>query len=204
MSSPQFDTIIFDVGKVLYQWDARLLVNKLADDPKERAFLADEVLGFAWHMRTDEGESIDDLVVERIAQYPDYEFAMRAYRARFLETIPGPVPGMLDLVRQLAAKNYPIYGITNFGSEFWDMFRPTAPIFDLFTDIIVSGKEKIAKPDLAIYALAIEKWSLNPVKSLFIDDRDENIAAAKQAGLGGHIFKNHDELAVYLQNNGCL
>src|SRR3546814_11028656 len=96
------------------------------------------------------------MVPERRAEFPDHAHLIDAYAARFNETIPGPVPGSLDLVERLAAAGVPLFAITNFGHEFWHGFRPTQPIFDRFQGIIVSGTERLMKPDPAIYALGIE------------------------------------------------
>ena len=85
-----------------------------------------------------------------------------AYAARFNETIPAPMPGSLELVERLDAAGVPLFAITNFGHEFWEGFRPTQPIFDRFQDIIVSGTEKLMKPDPAIYRLAIERFGIDP------------------------------------------
>ena len=62
------------------------------------------------------------------------------------------------------------------------------PIFDRFRDIIVSGTEKLMKPDPAIYALAIERFGIDPAGALFIDDVAKNIAGAESVGIAGHRF----------------
>src|SRR3989344_7593135 len=141
------DAIIFDVGNVLYQWDIRTLYAKLIDDPAELDHFLANVLTIDWHSQHDAGRLLDEMVANLVAEHPDHAELIGHYVPRWLETIPGPVPGMLDLAEKLALLGYPIYGITNFGVEVWDMFRPTAPVFDLFRDIVVSGAEKLVKPD---------------------------------------------------------
>jgi len=196
--------VIFDVGRVLFQWDLRHLFQKLISDPEELDWFLDNVVTTQWHFEHDAGRSLADMVPERIALYPDYETHIRAYAARFNETIPGPVAGSLQIVEALAAKNVPLYAITNFGAEFWDGFRPTEPIFDHFKDIIVSGREKLVKPDLAIYRLALERFGIIAEESLFIDDMPANIEAAKQIGIKGHLFDSADNLRSELQHYGIL
>lgn len=91
-------------------------------------------------------------------------------------------------MHDLTAQDVPLFAITNFGAEFWDMFRPTQPIFDLFGDIVVSGVEKLAKPDPAIYALALERFGLQPGEAIFVDDNHANVVSARANGFAAHHF----------------
>ncbi|MDZ7588092.1 MAG: HAD family phosphatase [Parasphingorhabdus sp.] len=190
MSTPIIRNVIFDVGKVLYQWDLRHLFVQLIDDPAELDWFLANVVTQEWHFEHDAGRPLAEMVPERIAQFPDYATHIEAYAARFNDTIPGPVPGSLELVEGLAANAIPLFGITNFGAEFWAEFRPTAPIFDHFIDIIVSGEERISKPDPAIYRLALQRFGVTAESCIFIDDRAENVAGAKSVGMNGHVFKD--------------
>jgi 2-haloacid dehalogenase len=135
------------------------------------------------------------MVAERTALYPDHADLIRAYATRFNETIPGPVPGTHAIARTLAERGIPLFAITNFGDEFWAQFRPTAPIFDLFEDIVVSGVEKIAKPDPRLFELAAIRFGRAPADMLFIDDNPANIAAAKALGWQVHHFRHAEGLA---------
>src|SRR3546814_12394625 len=102
------------------------------------------------------------MVPERKAEFPEHGALIDAYATRFNETIPGPVPGSLDLVARLDAGGVPLFALTNFGHEFWAAFRPTQPVFDRFRDIIVSGTERLMKPHPAIYALATSRFGIDP------------------------------------------
>lgn len=195
----KIDTVIFDVGNVLYQWNLRCLFEKLIDDPQELDWFLANVVTPEWHFQHDGGRPLADMVPERIAEFPQYESHIRAYAARFNETIPGPVAGSLPLVERLAANDVPLFGITNFGSEFWQGFRPTAAIFDLFSDIVVSGDEKLVKPEKAIYELALHRFGVSADQCLFIDDRLENIQGAEALGIKGHHFQNAAMLERELQ-----
>ena len=191
--------VVFDVGRVLFHWDLRHLFEKLISASDELDWFLKNVVTPEWHFEHDAGRALSDMAIERIELFPKYEVHIRAYTMRFNETIPGPVEGSLEIVEALASQNIPLYAITNFGAEFWDVFRPTQPIFDHFNDIVVSGREKLVKPDPAIYKLALKRFSINANESLFIDDMSANIEAAKLSGMHGHVFKNadglHDELA---------
>ena len=180
--------VVFDVGRVLIEWDLRHLYAKLIPDPAELDLFLAEVVSEEWHHQHDAGRPLDEMVPELQQQFPRHAALIDAYRTRFLETIPGPVAGTHALVRRLAEAGVPLYGLTNFGAEFWAMFRPTQPLFDLFQDIVVSGHEKCAKPDAGIYIAAEARFPHPPSRLLFVDDKPENIAAAIARGWHGHVF----------------
>ena len=176
------------MGNVLYRWDLRCLFEKLIDDEQELDWFLQNVVTTEWHFQHDAGRPLNEMVPERINQFPEYENQIRAYATRFVETIPGPVKGSLAIVERLAENGTGIFGITNFGSEFWAQFRSTAPIFDQFQDIIVSGDEKLVKPGRAIYELALRRFDRTAEQCLFVDDREENITGCEQVGIRGHLF----------------
>lgn len=196
--------VIFDVGRVLFQWDLRHLFAKLIDDEDELDWFLENVVTTQWHFEHDAGRLLADMTAERISLFPQYEDLIKAYAHRFNETIPGPVAGSLEIVEALAAQDIPLFAITNFGDEFWSGFRPTQPIFDHFTDIIVSGREKLVKPDPAIYALAIDRFTIKAEESIFIDDMQANIDAANSSGMHGHLFESADILRTELEGLGLL
>jgi len=200
----QVQAVVFDVGRVLYQWRLGHLFEKIVADPARLATVLDEVVTEEWHFEHDRGTPLAQMVPERIALYPDYEAEIRAYAARFNESIPGPVPGSLALVEQLDKRGVPLFAITNFGAEFWAGFRPTAPIFDRFRDIVVSGEEKLAKPDPAIFALAEERFGLPGTDMLFIDDNRANVEAAAACGWQVHHFVDAPRLERDLAARGLI
>lgn len=200
----QVEAVVFDVGRVLYQWQLAHLFEKIVSDPGRLAKLLDEVVTEEWHFEADAGRSLADMVPERIALYPDFEAEIRAYAARFNETIPGPVPGSHALVERLDARGMPLFAITNFGAEFWAGFRPTAPIFDRFGHIVVSGEEKLAKPDPAIFALAEVRFGKPAEAMLFIDDNRANVEAAATCGWQVHYFTQASALEADLASRGLI
>jgi 2-haloacid dehalogenase len=194
-------TVVFDVGKVLFEWDLRYLFAKLIADTDELEWFVTHVVTPQWHFQHDAGRPLAHMVAELAALHPAYAPHIEAYRTRFNETIPGPVAGSLEIVSELADRCVPLFAITNFGAEFWDIFRPTQPIFDHFGDIIVSGVEKIVKPDPAIYALALERFGLEPGEAIFVDDNIDNVISARANGFVAHHFKDatalRNELTEY-------
>jgi len=186
----KIDTVIFDIGNVLYRWDLRCLFAKLINDPEELDWFLAHVVTPEWHFQHDAGRPFADMVAERSREFPEYRDHIIAYSRRFPETIPGPVEGMVDIVRALANRGVPLFAISNFGAESWAQFRPSAPIFALFSDIVISGEEKLIKPDAAIYELALQRFSRRADQCFFIDDRLDNIEAGEALGIAGHHFKD--------------
>lgn len=187
-------TVVFDVGRVLFKWDLRYLFAKLIDDKAELEYLVTHVVTPEWHYQHDEGRSLADMVAERTAEFPQYADLLSAYENRLMETIPGPIEGSHEIVDELSEKGVPLFAITNFGAEFWDRFRPTQPIFDHFEDIIVSGVEKMVKPDPEIYALALRRFGLRPGQAIFIDDNLDNVVSARENGFAAHHFTDAGKL----------
>ncbi len=198
------EAVVFDVGRVLYQWRLSALFDKLIADEGERGWFLANVVTEQWHFQHDEGRPLAEMVPELKAEFPDHAHLIDAYSTRFNETIPGPVAGSLELVEALDARGVPLYAITNFGAEFWAMFRPTAPVFDRFRDIVVSGEEKLAKPDPAIFHLAARRFGHAPQAMLFIDDNPANVASAAALGWHVHHFQDAPALARDLTTRGLL
>jgi 2-haloacid dehalogenase len=181
-------SVVFDVGGVLYDWHPRHLYKKLIDDPDQLEWFLANVVTLEWHFQHDEGRPCAETTAELIERFPDHRDLIALYDARWLETIPGPIPGMIELVDELAAAGVPLYAITNFSHEFFPRFKATAPVFGHFRDIVVSGDERMVKPDARIFDLAMRRFGVAPGEALFIDDRADNVAASEAAGFIGHVF----------------
>jgi len=192
------EAVIFDVGGVLYRWHPRHLYAKLIADTNELDRFLAEVVTLDWHFQHDAGRPFAETSAELIARFPEHRALIEAYGPRWLETVPGPVEGMLDLVHALADAGVPLFGITNFSAEFWPRFAAAEPVFGRFADVIVSGEERMVKPDPAIFALARNRFPVAPARTLFVDDRLENVRAAEAAGYLGHHFTNAAALRARL------
>ena len=198
------EAVVFDVGKVLVEWERDLPFRDLIPDPAERAWFMETVIPLAWHGEHDAGRDAEEMIAARSAEFPDHAHLIRAWLDRFNDTIPGPVPGSVELVEALDAAGVPLYAITNFGADTWAGFAPTFPLFDRFRDIVVSGVEKLAKPDPAIFALAEARFGLAPQTMLFIDDSLPNVESARSRGWHGHHFTDAAGLERDLTERGLL
>jgi 2-haloacid dehalogenase len=198
------EAVVFDVGRVIVQWDLRALFGKLIADPDRLDRFCGTVVTEDWHYQCDAGRDLDEMVAERKRMFPAEADLLDAYATRFLETIPGPIAGTSELIERLAARGVPLYAITNFGSLFWSQFRPTMPVLGHFREVVVSGDEKIAKPDTRIFDLAAQRFGHAPQAMLFIDDNQANIAAAAALGWQVHHFVEAGALERDLANRGLI
>ena len=203
MSEP-VEAVVFDVGRVIVQWDMRGLLRKLARDDAEAEWVFRNVVTEDWHFQHDAGRDLADLVAERKAEFPDHGHFIDAYATRFLETIPGRVPGTAELIEAMAARDVPLYAITNFAAPFWLEYRASEPLFRHFRDVVVSGTEKMVKPDPAIYRLAEARFGHPAGAMLFVDDNAANIHGARACGWQTHHFTDAPTLASELRERGLI
>jgi len=194
--------VIFDVGRVLFQWDMRHLFGKLIADRAEMEHVLATVITPEWHFQHDVGRPLDAMIAERMAEFPGHDALFHAYRHRFNETIPGPVPGSIAMVEALSDAGVPLYVISNFGAELWQGFRPTQPVFDRFDGFVISGIDGVAKPDPAIFRLALERFALDAQNTLFIDDNAANVAGAERVGIAAHCFTDAARARLWLRGYG--
>jgi 2-haloacid dehalogenase len=197
--------VVFDVGNVLYGWDPdSFLVRQIADDAARMRFIEDTDL-WNWHEALDGGRPFADAAAELSEKFPDYAHFISAWGERFGETISDPVPGVHAIVEALDAKGVPLFAITNFSADFWPPFhQKEQAFFRRFRDIVVSGEEKLLKPDPAIYYLALDRFGLKPAEALFIDDRLINVEGAQAVGMHAHLFTDADGLRSRLKAEGLL
>ena len=196
--------VVFDIGRVLFDWNLRHLFAKLIDDPAELDWFLANVVTEEWHFQSDGGRPLVEMVPERIDQYPGHAALIESYRTRFNETLPRAIEGAHAIVRRLADRGVPLYALTNFGAEFWAGFRPIQPIFELFDDVVVSGEERCAKPDPRLYAIAERRFGHPPQALFFTDDNPANVAAAAARGWQAHLFTDAAALEAELVAKGLL
>lgn len=195
--------VIFDVGRVLFDWNLRFLYERLIPAGEALDVFLRDVVTPAWHFQHDAGRPFAETSAELIAQYPEYADAIRALYPRFNETIGPAMPGMAQLVADLDAAGVPLYAITNFSGEFWPPFRAReAAFFAPFRDIVVSGDEKLMKPDAAIYHFALDRFGVRAEQAVFVDDNVANVEGASAIGIHGLLFTGEPQLRTDLRMLG--
>ena len=183
--------VIFDVGNVLYHWNPRVLYERLIpDDQALDAFLRD-IVSPEWHFQHDAGRPFAQTSAELIARHPDRADLIRLWGDQFIDSVGPAISGMPEIVRDLNDGGVPLFAITNFSAEFWGPFHAREQaLFAPFRNIVVSGAERMVKPDRAIFQLALTRFGVPAAQTLFVDDRPENIAAAQSEGMRGHLFRD--------------
>lgn len=198
-AAPARTTVIFDFGGVLLDWNPRNLYRKLIADEAACEHFLTEVCPPEWNVAQDAGRSFAEAEAEAIARHPDKAELIRAWLPRFDEMIPDVIGGTVDILERLHARGVPLYGLTNFSGE---TFVPTRRRFDffdrVFRGIVVSGDEKVIKPDPRIYRLLLDRYDVDPHRTVFIDDSLKNVEAANALGIHGIHFKTPEALAQEL------
>ena len=183
--------VIFDVGNVLFSWDPRFLYERLIEDDRALDAFLKDVVTKEWHFQHDAGRPFAETSAELTALYPHHGDLIAAWGPRFNESVGPAIPGMADIVEELDAAGVPLFAITNFSGEFWREWVPNhRELFDRFRDIVVSGDEKLVKPDPAIYRLALDRFELEAGEAVFVDDNAANIDAATAMGIHAILFTN--------------
>ncbi|QAY77120.1 HAD family phosphatase [Sphingosinicella sp. BN140058] len=197
--------VVFDVGNVLYGWDPEsFLARQLPEDEARLRFIEDVGL-WEWHDSLDGGRDFSEAAAELSGKFPEYAHLISAWGERFGETISDPVEGVHAIVEELDTSGVPLFAITNFSADFWAPFHAKeAGFFRRFRDIVVSGAEKVMKPDPAIYFLALDRFGLRPDQALFVDDRLINVDGAIAVGMRAHLFTSADDLRRRLEHEGLL
>ena len=201
INPPGGETLIpvFDVGGVLLDWDPRHLYRSVfASAAEMEAFLTD-ICPLSWNRTMDAGRPFRDAVAERIAAFPEWEAAIRAYDERWQEMVAGPIDGTVDCLRALKRRGHRVFAISNFSAEKFALERQRWDFLRLFDGVVLSAEIGILKPDTGIYAHFLRTFRLEPGACLFIDDVIENIIGAESAGMNGYHFRTSDSLRVELK-----
>lgn len=197
--------IVFDIGNVLISWDERAAFrNDFHDDAAIDQFFA-KVGFYEWNSELDRGRSRSEAVKVIAAKWPEYASLLDQYFDRFPDTIQQKIPGSWEVLADLKASGQRVFGLTNWGAETWPMAKEVHPeLNDAFEDVVVSGDEKLIKPDRRIYEALTDRNNLRPEECLFIDDSPKNVEGARAAGWQAVHFLNADVLRKCLEKMNIL
>ncbi len=184
----RIDAILFDVGNVLIEWDPRHLYRKLLPDEVAVERFLSEICTLEWHLAHDQGVSFEANAAPLKKQYPAHAELIEQWGRRYLEMAPCEVSGMLALLLRLKSAGLGLHGLTNMPSPTYPMLRDRFAIMTLLETVVVSGDEKVCKPDPRIFDLALERMGLDADRVLFVDDSLKNIDAANDLGFQVHHF----------------
>ncbi len=202
--SPAPIGVLWDIGNVIVRWDPRALYSKIFPDPAERDRFLAEICTPAWQHQHDLGLPMAQGVAQLSAQHPHQADAIAAWKDRWWEMFSGTIPETTAAIERLHARGVPQFGLSNAPAEIIAGVYAMHPCFGHLRDVVVSGEEKIAKPDPAIYALACRRAGQAPHELLFIDDSPRNIEAAAELGFHTHLFNDPAALEPVLVRQGLL
>ena len=186
--------IIFDFGNVLVQWHPEVVYGEFFGDEAKAWWFLRHVVDMDFRQRIDAGESMEDCIREKQAQYPEYEQAVELYRSKWREMLTDEVPGMREVISELRARNYEIFGLTNWSMETFPEARAHFGILQMIDRYVVSGAEGLVKPDPRLFQVLLDRYGLKAEECTFVDDNPDNVAAAKGMGMQGILFTNAETL----------
>ncbi len=194
--------VIFDIGNVLLHWDARALYRQLLPDEAAIDAFFDETGFHDWNLAFDGGVDWDEGVAAHSARYPHRAALLRAFHERWHETVVGPIAGSVAILEALDTGGVPIFAITNFSGAKWEESRERFSFLSRFRDVVVSGHERMLKPDAAIYRLCLDRNGLAAADCVFIDDNAANVEGAAAVGIDAIRFTTPKALAAALESRG--
>ncbi|MBI1244222.1 MAG: HAD-IA family hydrolase [Alphaproteobacteria bacterium] len=198
------NTVIFDLGGVLIDWNPRYLYRKILKDEAEIDRFLSDVCTHDWNVAQDAGRTIAEAVAEATARHPDKADLIHAFYERFEEMLGGSIAGTVAILEELHSKGTPLYALTNWSAETFPIGRRRFDFLSLFRHITVSGELKLAKPDPAIYRHALAAANRAAKECVFIDDSPKNVAAARDIGIHALHFTSPDALRGALSELGIL
>ncbi len=171
---------LFDLGGVFFDWDPNHFYKNVFENIEEREFFLAEVCNDNWNVQQDAGRSIVEAELELIPKFPHYEKEIKLYYKNHRKMIRGVFEESIDILKKLKDKNYDCYVLSNWSAETFAGMIDDYTFLKLFDGLLISGEDKLIKPDHAIYQLARDRFNLNPEETVFIDDKLENIQAAQE------------------------
>lgn len=197
--------VLFDLGNVVVDWQPIILYRQYFNTEADAQAFCRDVCNMAWHVNHDRGVPMADNAAPLIAQYPEFETQIKAWRTRWLDMFVGYVAGTPQIMARLEEARVPLYGLSNIPDEVAQETFDAFPMTKILRDVVISGAEKVVKPHREIYDIALARMgNPDPATVFFIDDSLPNIEAAKALGFRTHHFKDAAGLETALVNEGLL
>lgn len=201
--SSRINTIIFDLGAVLIDWNPRYMYRKIFKTEEEIEWFLENIATGDWNENQDAGYPLHKATEELIAKHPEWQNEIAAYYERWIEMLGEQIHetvAILATLRKNAA--YKIYALTNWSAETFPKALERFEFLQWFDGIVVSGAEKTRKPFADFYKILLDRYNIDPTKSLLIDDNLRNIKGAEAMGINGILFSNAENLREELKAYG--
>ena len=173
---------LFDLGGVFFDWDPKFFFTKIISDKDEMDFFLTKVCNDEWNLAQDSGRTIEDGEKDIIRKFPQYENLIKLYYPNHRKMIKGTFQPSIDILKKLKQDSYECFVLSNWSSETFVDIPKEFKFMNNFDGLLISGEDKLAKPDPKIYLLAIDRFNLNPQNTVFVDDKLININAAIKLG----------------------
>jgi 2-haloacid dehalogenase len=196
--------VVFDLGGVLVDWDARYFYRTVFDDEAAMETFLAEVCDPEWNRSIDAGKPFAVAVAERQVLFPEHAGLIALWQSRWTDMLREAIPGTVAILRELRDLGHPLYALSNWSAETFPVAQERYPFLGWFRDIVVSGQVGLAKPDPAIFTLTLERCGLDPARTLFIDDSPPNVAVARTLGMDAVPFRDPEGLRRDLVARGLL
>jgi len=201
----QINTIIFDLGGVLIDWNPEYLYKKLIPDTTERKWFLENICTSEWNEEQDGGRSIAEANSLLIDQYPSYKSLIEAFYDRWEEMLGGSIAETVSIFNNLRKTgNFKIYALTNWSAETFPKALDLFEFLHWFDGRLVSGEEMTRKPFNDFYERLITKFSIDKSSAIFIDDNYRNVIAAERLGIKSYHFTSAADLKRDLLAMGLL
>lgn len=194
--------IVFDIGKVLINYDPEIPFRRLIPDEAERAHFFAHICTHDWNIEQDRGRSWADAEALLITDHPHQADHIRAFRACWHEMVYSAIDDSVDIMRQLISNGIDVTMLTNFASDTFAQAQIMYPFLHEPRGVTVSALVGLIKPDRQIYDLHTRSFSLQPAATLFIDDNADNVKAAQDYGWQAVLFTGADKLRADLVRLG--
>jgi 2-haloacid dehalogenase len=195
----KIENIIFDFGGVLVDWNPRYLYKERFRNEKEMEHFLMHICTDKWNVEQDRGRSLSEGTIILQKQFPEFHSEIQLYYDKWETMLKGDIPGTVSLLYKLKEK-FKLYGLTNWSAETISIAYKRFSFFKEFDGIVVSGEEKMIKPDKNIFLLLLDRYHLKAERSIFIDDNLQNIKAAEEIGLYAIHFENPIQLEKKLSS----
>lgn len=196
--------VVFDIGGVLIDWNPAYLYRKLLPDEAAVSAFLSEVCTSAWNEQFDAGRPFAEGIAALGERHPERVALIEAYWLRWHEMLGGEVAGTAEILRRLKTAGVPVHAISNWSAETFPRAKDIYPFLGLFDVLVVSGTEKLVKPDAAIFNRFLERAGVRAEECIFIDDNAANIAAAAALGFHTEHFRTAEALEARLTALGLL
>lgn len=198
------DTVVFDLGGVLIDWNPRHLYRRLFDDEAAMERFLAEVCTGAWNERQDAGRPWSEAVATLSAEFPEHASMIAAFRDRWTEMLAGPIHASVAVLAELKARGVRLYALTNWSHETFPLALQMYDFLHWFDGIVVSGEERLIKPDPRIYRCLFDRYGVEPAQAIYIDDARRNVDAAAALGMHAWWFQGADGLRTWLASHGLV